>query len=153
MEGERIDRRKLMDDTKLARLAKAREKKEELRLKREADKLDLLKKKVVQEMGQQEVDSAEKARLKEEKWSRRKAELLEELKNISVSPPAPAKSVKQSGKVSRSTTATKPPKKPLKHVEPDSEDSEDSEASDVADKGEEWFQLFWNYFIGSVYRE
>lgn len=138
MEGEKIDRRKLMDDAKLERLAKARQKKEELRVKREADKLDLLKKKVLVEMGQQELDAAEKAKLKEEKWSRRKAELLQELK-ISVSPPAaPAKSVKQNGKASRSSKVAKAQKKAPKIVEPDSESDEESEPSDEeSDKGEE----------------
>ena len=80
METGKFDRRKLMDDVKLERLRKAREKKEENRLKRETDKNDVIKKKIINEMYNQEVNLAEKQRLKEEKWNRRKAELLEELK-------------------------------------------------------------------------
>src|SRR5215217_58984 len=82
METGKIDRRKLMDDVKLERLRKAREKKEENRLKRETDKNDVIKKKIIDEMYNQEVNLAEKQRLKEEKWNRRKAELLEEFKKL-----------------------------------------------------------------------
>lgn len=140
MEGERIDRRKLMDDTKLARLAKAREKKEELRLKREADKLDLLKKKVLSDLGQQEMDSAEKERLKAEKWNRRKAEMFEEFRNLT----AAAESPKKSGKASRSTKAVSPRKKASTRREPSLSEEDSGESSEECgdDEEEECIQLF-----------
>lgn len=140
MEEGKIDRRKLMDDTKLARLAKAREKKEELRLKRESDKLDLLKKKVLVEMGQQEMDSVEKAKLKEEKWNRRKAEMFEEFRNLT----AVTESPKKNGKASRSTKAVSPRKKASKYREPSLSEEDSGESSEECDDGgeEECIQLF-----------
>lgn len=135
----KIDRRKLMDDGKLERLRKAREKKEELRAKREADKLDLLKKKVLVEMGQQEKDAEEKQRLKEEKWARRKAELLAEMRNFGT--PAPVEVKKPSGKVLRSGKAGQRRAKPMKKEEPPSSD-EDTEMSEDGEEEEDAICLF-----------
>ena len=93
-------------------------------------------------MGQQEVDAEEKARLKQEKWNRRKAELIEELKLSAVEP---VKNVKTSGKASSYGlvgTRQKKPQKNEKHVEPDT-DSEDFGGSEAeCDDSEDCIRLF-----------
>ena len=113
MEAGKIDRRKLMDDVKLERLRKAREKKEENRLKREADKNDVIKKKIIDEMYHEEVDLAEKQRLKDEKWTKRKAELLEEFKKLGANKRASSSTMEKSARIEN-----------LRPSEPDSSEDE-----------------------------